>query len=170
MSPQRLSRAGLFAGLSENDLDRVAAIMTPHSLASGEDLLREGEEGGEMFVLLKGRVRVSKNMLLDGVRNTRLGLDDTRKTLAVLDGEACPVFGEVALIDEDRRSATVTALEDCDFLRTDREAFFGLMDKHPELGRDLLLRIARTLAATVRKANAETAKLSTALVLALSLE
>jgi CRP-like cAMP-binding protein len=77
------------------------------------------------------------------------------------------VFGEVALIDSDQRSATVTATTDCLFLVTSRAKFFDLAKCEPELGVKLLLTLGRRMAATIRRSNAEVVKLTTALALSL---
>lgn len=62
----------------------------------------------------------------------------------------------------------MTVLEDSQFLRTDRERFFDLMESEPALAAHLLLILAKRFAATIRKGNTELVKLSTALALALS--
>jgi CRP-like cAMP-binding protein len=78
-----------------------------------------------------------------------------------------PVFGEVALIDSDQRSATVTATVDSIFLVTSREKFFDLAGREPELGVKLLLTLGKRMAATIRRSNSEVVKLTTALALSL---
>ncbi len=76
------------------------------------------------------------------------------------------MFGEIALIDRDTRSATIHVLDDADFLVTDREKFFQFVEQEPDLGAQLLMAIAKRMAGTVRKGNSELIKVSTALALA----
>ncbi len=78
------------------------------------------------------------------------------------------MFGEIALIDRDQRSATVTVVEDSEFLVTDRLKFFDFVENHPQTGSKLLMTIGKRLTATVRRNNNELVKLTTALALALS--
>lgn len=158
----------LFRGMSLNALDRIRPLFRPMSLEAGQELITEGEEGDEMYILIQGRVRVSKSMLVRDMQLPILDVENPRKVLATLEGEEFPVFGEIALIDRDTRSATVAVVRDSDFLVTDRQAFFEFVEREPSLGARLLLVLARRMAGTIRKSNSEMIKLSTALALALS--
>ena len=91
-----------------------------------------------------------------------------RKILATVDESSYPIFGEIALIDHDTRSATIQVLEPSHFLATDRIRFFDLLDREPAIGNKLFLALARRMASTIRNSNSELVKLSTALALALS--
>lgn len=162
------TRIALFADFGPQDLEPVKRIFTKVQVDSGQKLIREGDEGDEMFILVSGRVRITKSMILKGMVVPLEELHDPRKTLATLDGEVCPLFGEMALIDRDTRSATVETLATCEFLRTDREQFFALVEAHPVIGVRLLMALSRRLASTVRRSNSEIVKLTTALALALS--
>jgi cAMP-binding proteins - catabolite gene activator and regulatory subunit of cAMP-dependent protein kinases len=158
----------LFDGLGEVMLDKVKAIFDVRAVPAGRDLIVEGEQGDEMFILISGRVRVTKSMLLRDMVLPIMETANPRKVLATLDGESHPVFGEIALIDSDTRSATIHVMEDSEFLVTNRGRFFELVDREPVLGNRLLVVLARRMASTVRKGNAELIKVSTALALALS--
>lgn len=162
------SKIPLFEGFPPEWLAAVQEIFDHLELPAGAVLIEEGQSGDEMFVLVSGRVRVTKSMLLKDMVLPLAVVDNPRKVLATLDGSRHPVFGEIALIDQDTRSATVTVLEDAEFLRTDRTRFFSLAEREPLLANRLLLLLARRFAATIRKGNAELVKLSTALALALS--
>lgn len=138
------------------------------SLKAGEVLIEEGEMGDDMYILVSGTVRITKSMVLKGMKLPLLESGDASKVLATVDGETYPIFGEVALVDRDIRSATITVVEDAEFLVTSREHFFGFLEREPRLGTRLLLELSRRMAATVRRSNSEMIKLSTALALALS--
>lgn len=157
----------MFRDLSDADLRTVQAACGFHSVAAGQNLLVEGEEGDEMYILIRGRVRISKSMLLGNISVPLVATGDPRKVLATLDASAYPLFGEIALIDRDTRSATVAVVEDADFLVLERARFFDLIRVNPGLGVSLLLAISGRLAATVRRNNQELVKLTTALALAL---
>ncbi len=158
---------GVFAALEEPELEQVRAAFSHRMVPAGENLVTEGEDGDEMFVLVRGKVRITKSMLLSNVNIPFLTMENPCKVLATLDGSSYPIFGEMALVDRDVRSATIQVLEDSDFLVTDRERFFELARLNPGLGFKLLLAVSRRLAATVRRNNQELVKLTTALALAL---
>ena len=167
MSARNFASIPVFHGLGEAELDKVQEIFREEKRAAGSVVVAEGQTGDEMFVLVRGRVQISKAMLLAGMSVPLLNMDSPRKVLATLDDSGHPVFGEVALIDADQRSATVTAISDCTFLVTSREQFFGLAAREPELGVKLLLTLGKRMAATIRRSNAEVVKLTTALALSL---
>lgn len=158
----------LFQGMPAPMIDKAKAIFDIRSGSAGNDLITEGEQGDEMFILIAGRVRITKSMLLEGMNLPIMEIDSPRKVLATLDDRDYPIFGEIALIDRDTRSATIQVLDDASFLVTDRDRFFQLAAQEPDLGAHLLMAIAKRMAGTIRKGNAELIKVSTALALALS--
>jgi len=158
----------LFQGLPASMIDKIKPIFEVRSIPAGDDLIKEGEEGDEMFILIHGRVRITKSRLMEGMNLPLMEIDSPRKVLATLDEKDYPMFGEIALIDRDTRSATIQVLDDADFLVTDREKFFHFVEQEPNLGAQLLMAIAKRMAGTVRRGNSELIKVSTALALALS--
>jgi len=158
----------LFQGLPTTMLDKVKSIFDVRSLEAGQELISEGEVGEEMFILIHGRVRITKSMLIKDMHLPILEVGSPRKVLATLDEKDYPVFGEIALIDRDTRSATIQVLDPSDFLVTDRNRFFELAEREPVLGNRLLMVLAKRMAGTIRKGNSELVKVSTALALALS--
>ncbi|NDV26303.1 Crp/Fnr family transcriptional regulator [Desulfovibrio sp. JC010] len=158
----------LFQNLDEEELQQVKPIFASIAVRSGTDIISEGEEGDEMFILVDGKVRITKAMLMKGMTLPLTEIKNTSKVLANLDDSSYPMFGEIALIDRDHRSATVTVVQDSEFLVTDRMKFFELAAAHPPIGGKMLMTISKRLAATVRRNNTELVKLTTALALALS--
>jgi len=161
-------RAELFAGLSPEELDAVRPSFDTVELPAGREVIVEGEPGDDMFLLVAGKVRVSKSMLLKGITAPILDAERARKTLAELSDAQSPFFGEMALLDRDIRSASVICLTDCRFLRIDRDRFFAFVSRRPEIGIKLVTALAKRLARVVRKNNVELVKLTTALALVLS--
>lgn len=88
-----LKRVPLFAMLSRRDLAEVAAIADELSLAAGKELAREGERGREFFVILAGAASVEQ----DGQPKRELKAGD--------------FFGEISLLTQRPRTATVTTTE-----------------------------------------------------------
>ena len=168
MTAETWAKAELFLALSPEELGAVRPAFEAVSLPTGRAVITEGEPGDDMFLVLSGRVRVSKSMVLKGVAVPVLEAERNGKTLAELSGTQSPFFGEMALLDQDIRSATVTCLTDCRFLRIDRERFFDFLARRPDIGVKLVTTLARRLARVVRKNNQDIVKLTTALALVLA--
>lgn len=131
------SKVPLFEGLAPADriaLSRAAAVRV---YRRGERIVTQGQPGDSFFVLLKGRLSVS---ILSPE-----GREIVLSTLAAGDH-----FGEMALLDEAPRSATVTAVEKAELAVITREAFFDLLKGNFVLIRALLASYSRRL----RHANA----------------
>ncbi|MDQ7833899.1 MAG: cyclic nucleotide-binding domain-containing protein [Humidesulfovibrio sp.] len=167
MSVMDFSTIPVFHGLDAAEIGKVESIFHEETRPAGSVVVAEGQTGEEMYILVRGRVQISKAMLMAGMSVPLLNMASPRKVLATLDDTSHPVFGEVALIDSDQRSATVTAITDSTFLVTSREQFFDLARREPELGVKLLLTLGKRMAATIRRSNAEVVKLTTALALSL---
>lgn len=168
MSPASFETIQLFAGLTPPELAKVRPIFTEASFPARTRVIVEGETGREMFVLSQGKVRIIKSMVLPEVDIEALAGKDPNKVLATLTGESHPFFGEMGLISDSPRSATVETLEPSRFLVTDRGRFLGLVASEPQLGCKLLTALCARLADMVRSSNAEVMKLTTALALILS--
>ena len=167
MSSVAWDKIELFRNFSEQDLEKVVPLFHEKDLEAGEEVISEGASGDEMFILIRGKVRVSKAMVLKGVKLPLVEMKKPRKVLATLEGEIFPIFGDMALLDEDVRSATVETLEPSTFLVMNRERFLELAGSHPDVGCRMLLALGKRLASMVRKNNHELVKLTTALALAL---
>jgi CRP/FNR family transcriptional regulator, cyclic AMP receptor protein len=165
ITPNAVSRFPIFAGLSAAQLAEIACITQIRKYASGEEITREGDEGHELYLLLSGKVEVSKSLtLLAG----RADIDAKDKSLIQLKAEDGPYFGEIALLNEaSSRSATVKALTDCLVGIISRQDFMNLCQRDKELGFYLLFNIAKTLASRLEKTNQDVLKLTTAFSLAL---
>jgi len=158
----------LFKDFPATALDKIKKLFEVRSYGTGEKLITEGDVDDEMFILIRGRIRITKSMLIEGMDLPILELDNQRKVLATMDETEYPIFGEIALIDRDTRSATIQTLEQSHFLVTNRRRFFDFLDREPAIGNKLFMTLAKRMAATIHKNNTELIKLSTALALALS--
>jgi hypothetical protein len=115
-----LKAVPMFAEASEEILADVAAILEEREARAGEVVLKKGDPGDGMYVIVSGEVRV-----YDGERTiTRLGERD--------------IFGELALLDPEPRLASVAAVSDTRLLRLDREGFAELMAGNIEIVRGVL--------------------------------
>jgi small-conductance mechanosensitive channel len=119
----------LFAEL--RDAERLDLVTSAHSIrfGPGEVIVREGAAGDSLFVVLEGRVEVSKRV------------EDRQRVVCQLG--AHDVFGEMTLFLDAPRSATVRALQECHLLQIGRDAVQTLLDNDP----DLLARFAGLVSA-----------------------
>jgi CRP/FNR family transcriptional regulator, cyclic AMP receptor protein len=140
MDPQALRACTLFQGLPPDRLRKVADIASHRDLAAGEAVFREGDPGDEMFVVVAGKVRISKQV--PGVGE---------EALSIL--EPGSYFGEMAMVDDGLRSADAIAHTTCALAVIRREALDQLMFVDKDLAYDLLWTFVRTLTIRLREAN-----------------
>lgn len=134
-------------------LDDLALSCEDQRAVAGAVVIAEGTDGDAMYVICTGRVRVEKRTLYDDAY-----------TVTVLAGSDGGFFGELALLDRERRSASVVAESDCEFVLVSRERFQAWGDRHPTAGLLATRRIAQHLAGRLRRANADIITLFSALV------
>lgn len=135
-----LAKVDLFAGLSPQQLEILAQSAHPRTFAQGAIIVNEGDDANGLFVVQSGSLKV---FLMD---------DNGREMTLSLLGPG-DYFGELALIDEAPRSASVMALERSKLLQISRQTFLILVATHPpcmdRLLRNLVARI-RSLTENVR--------------------
>jgi hypothetical protein len=161
-------KISLFEGLTAEEILQVKTIFTTIQVGVETDLVTENTPGDRMFILVHGKVQIRKAMLFEELNIALPDLASTTKVLATLDGSSYPIFGEIALVDDDIRSATVRVLEPSTFLQTSQDKFFLFINEHPGIGVKLLLALCKNFTKTIRKSNNEIIKITTALALSLS--
>ena len=129
-----LGQVSLFSHLKNRDLKRIAKLSRHRTYPKGETIISEGEQDGSLFVILRGEVEVVKNF---GRKS--------EKCLRKL-GALC-YFGEMALIDDLIRSASVVARKDTILLCIDQFDLRKEIIKHPVLAIELLQLLNRRLRA-----------------------
>lgn len=118
-----------------------------------------------MYILCQGEVEVSQNLIL---REYGRGFGTKDKIITRLKGEEFPLLGEIGLLGDNIRSATVTALANCQLWVISKADFEALAEADPQLGYKVLQAIAKVLCSRLKKANQDILKLTTALSIALS--
>ena len=93
---------------------------------------------------------------------------EREKILKRFKAEDNVVFGEIAMIDRENRSASVVTTTDCILLEIRREDLLDLIEKRPQMGIKILKRIAQLLASRLRQSSQDVIRLTTALSVALS--
>lgn len=115
-----IKRVPLFAGCSKRELQEIAHIADEIDLAEGKQMTVQGARGREFFVLLQGDADVTK----DGQSINKLGAGD--------------FFGEIALVSDTPRTATVTATSPVRALVVTDRAFRHLLEESPEIEQKVL--------------------------------
>lgn len=131
-------RVEILAPLSDEEKRQLAEGVRAHRYASGEYIVRQGEEGDCFFILTSGRVEVNAT-----------GESGFATVLAQL-GEG-DFFGEMSLLTGDRRSATVRALEDTEVIVVDKASFSKVITNNPSIAESLSQILERRLAENVAK-------------------
>lgn len=127
-----LGRVPLFQGLPRSDLARIAELVTPREAAAGEFLFREGDAGDKLYIVVDGAVEVLKER----------PLGDHERLAIKRGGES---FGEMSLLNDAPRSASVRAVEDSRLLSVTRSEFDELLG-----GEGISVRLVRGLARALR--------------------
>jgi CRP-like cAMP-binding protein len=135
-----LSIIPLFRSLSPDELDQIVQISKLLRVKKGVTVVEEGDEGAAMYILVEGKCEVVKR--LPGGDNTRLA------ELA-----APTVFGEMSLIDQDKRSASVCTLTDVVLFQINLHSFNKLRAGLSAAAFKVLREIAPMLCSRVRQIN-----------------
>lgn len=133
-------------------LKTVYDNLSVEKIKAGHTIIKEGEEGDTFYILYSGSVLIT--------RATPAG---DSIALATLNSTQNVFFGEMAIINNDTRSATVTAKTNCIALTISGKTFLELFEKEPVLGYRVLLVLAKRLTSNVREATKDKAVLYEAL-------
>jgi len=132
-----ISQIVLFKYLDPKELVKLSQYLQKVSFPRGAILFNENDEGNEMYIILKGKVEVT---ILD--KNDRLVLT----TL-----EEGSFFGEMSLLSNIKRSATIKILEDAEFYMITREGLKKIMKETPSIAVKILFVIASELSNRIAK-------------------
>ncbi|TAK01935.1 MAG: cyclic nucleotide-binding domain-containing protein [Chloroflexota bacterium] len=119
----------IFEGLGEHQLEQIAQLVDEADVPAGKVLMRQGEPGDEMFIVVHG------NFTIDRDGNV------------IRDCSAGHALGELNLLSQGLRSATVTANEPSRVLVVGHREFHALLEVAPEIARHMLVNLARQLRA-----------------------
>jgi CRP-like cAMP-binding protein len=126
-----LKSVDLFSKIPGEDLAQIAGIAQEVTFENGELIIQEGDMGDALFLILEGEVMIHKQA----------------QPLSSL-GER-QAFGEMAILDHEPRSASVTAAKDVTCLKVDREDFYELMSEKSEIAYGII----RVLTSRLRTLN-----------------
>jgi len=152
----------LLQDMDAGEIKEVLKIATPKVFPVGALIIHEGEAGTSVFIMEKGEVEITKRLgiVLDG--------EVPRERIIIrLKADEGVCFGEMALLENEPRSATVTAATECQLWEIGRDEFMALIEQNRDLGCKILLRLAQLLSRHLRKTNQDMVKLTTAMAIAL---
>src|SRR3954471_2697598 len=127
-----LAPVPVFETLAPADLDRVAEVTVTRSLGPGHTILREGDESDTCYVVATGHARAIRAHA-DG------------RTISLAHFGPGDIFGELAMFDDERRSATVEALDDVEAVAILGPDMRRLIREHPDLAVKLVIALGRRL-------------------------
>jgi CRP/FNR family transcriptional regulator len=135
---ESLRAVPLLQPLDKERIEQLVKAATRRSYAPGEVIVRQGDSGIALYIILFGAVKVTR-------KASPTATEDTLATLR--QGE---FFGEMALLDDFPRSATVTAIEPTECLLLTAWEFRALLKTHPEMALAILPLLSRRLRASER--------------------
>lgn len=127
-----LKRVSFLSRLRTDELRHVAPMLEPIGWAAGERVFDKGDPGDSLYILLSGKVGIS---IADAVESMQF--------VTQLSPGDC--FGEMGILDDLPRSATVHVLENSEALSLSRDRLHGMLLAYPELGIGMLSALSRRL-------------------------
>jgi sulfate permease, SulP family len=135
-----LEASALFAGLDEAERARLESVMVHKLYRAGEEIMRAGEPGDELMLLLHG----SASVMARSPEGHDVRIAGVRRGATI---------GDIAFLDQAPRSATVVADEDTTVAILHRDVYDGLCQRHPRMVQRILANLALTMAARLRHTN-----------------
>lgn len=129
VTPARLRRVPLLSSLDDATLEELAGMFVVERRPAGTALVYEGEAADKFYIIVRGRVEVTRTS------------GDEAAVLAILDDG--DYFGEMGLLQDVPRNATVRTQSECSCLVLDRERFRTLIARVPELKEELMARMSK---------------------------
>jgi len=130
-----LRKIPLFSNVDNQDLERIAAASVVRSFPKNSIVITEGDSSNSLYVILSGEVKVFVS-------------DEDGKTNTISRYSAGDYFGELSLIDEEPRSASVETISKCKIAILSRNYFVGYIERHPRVAISLLKGVSQRLRVT----------------------
>ncbi len=129
-----LARVPVFETLAPDDLSRVAEVCIPRQFGAGEVVFHEGDESSTTYIVYKGHARALR--------------EHHSRVLTLANFGPGDIFGELAMFDDEHRSATVQATEPMEAIAILASDMRRLMQEHPEMTVRLIQALGRRLRET----------------------
>ncbi len=150
----------IFDGLSEIEIEKFIKLMTFKKVKKNEVIIKEGDDGDTIILLLSGEVSMTQALTL---KNSKAISDNREKTSIKIDSKKSHhFFGEISLFNEvDKRTATITATTDCEIAILDDNDIIKLCNENHTLGYKIMKNLAEKLASSLERTNNQVLKLTT---------
>lgn len=139
---EKIKSFPLLSSMNENELIALANFMKDHTHEENEIIINEGDWDTTMYLLIEGTVDVIKTTIYND-----------KFVCATLTDSMHVIFGEMALIDKDKRSATVKAKTKCVTFSMDSDSFNKFCDEYPSGGVKLLKLMNKNIIRNLRIEN-----------------
>ena len=116
-----LKSVNLFKNIPGDILSKIAQIAEEVEIGFDEKLFDQGEHGDSLYIIINGKISVTQN----------------EKSITILEEGDC--IGEMALLDQEPRSAGALAMVDSILLKIDQEGFYELMSTNPEIMKQIVM-------------------------------
>ena len=133
---QALQKVPFFSNLSLTDANSLAKRLVPRHFNTGQIIFHHGDPGGLLYIIIKGKVKITHSTL------------DGQEALLTIFGSG-DFFGELALLDDSPRSASVEAIKPTEVLTLHRDDFIRYLRNNP----DFALYVLHTMAKHIRRLN-----------------
>lgn len=130
-----LGRVPVFSTLEREDLERIAELAVPRTFDSGQVVFREGDASDTCYIVRSGHARAVREHV-DG------------RTITLATFGSGDIFGELAMFEDELRSATVEAIAPTEVVAILSRDMRGLMGRHPDISIRLVVAVARRLRET----------------------
>ncbi|MDD5067179.1 MAG: cyclic nucleotide-binding domain-containing protein [bacterium] len=138
-----LKNTEIFSGLTKEELTLLEGIAGSKEYDENTEIFHEGDKSQEMYILLEGRVIIEIQLKLQS---------EKAAVHTVSEGQ---VFGEVALVDGEPRSATATTAKSSKLLVIKKEDLDRIIESSPRIGYQILKNFSKILCSRVRKTTRE---------------
>lgn len=140
--PLELSEIAVFQMLGPDATAELSPVVQRRSLAAGEVVFKQGEQGDELFFVRSGRIHI----------DMPLGADKHHHLASISRGD---YFGEIAFLDREARSANAHAHTAAELFVLKRADFDAVVEKRGKIGSQLFEHLAKTIAQRLRLADVE---------------
>lgn len=162
ISLETLRKVRVFNNLVDIDLETLRPYLQIRSFAKGDYVLKENTVGDCVYLLVKGTVRVTKDL----VKGYDEDIANTQKVLATLSQDYLPTFGENGILGQAPRTANVVAATDCEIYTFSKQDFDAFALGNPKAAYLVMKNIAEVLSQRLNTTDENLVKLATALYIA----